>query len=648
MPKKVFVHFFQYVAGSKGAQPLRKQSPANIQKGGKDMPSTQERTAELLERANALPMSSGVYIMKDRHGKVIYVGKSRKLKSRVSQYFQNSRKSPKTERMVRAAEDFEYIICSTEIEALSLENTLIKQYSPKYNIKLKDAKSYPYIKITREEYTRIVYTRTRLSDKAKYYGPFTGTSTVFSVINVIQKTLGLPSCKKQFPRDIGKERPCMYYQIGQCCGVCTGKVSREEYEELIKCASEILRGNTSSAIRGLEEKMMRYAEEERFEAAARCRDTIRALQKLNQKQHVVASPETEQDVFGFYTDDACSCLSAMYVREGAVIDKRDFTFGADQIADSETLSSFLVEHYKMRDCIPKNIILSFELEEEDRIALCEYLSSAAGRRVTVRRPERGDMHKLCIVADENAAESARRYREEGSKDDGALVKLAEMLCLEVLPERIEAYDISNIGADNKTAGMIVVKNGKLARADYRSFNIKSVEGVDDYSSMREALTRRFAHLDSDESGSFSEYPDLILLDGGKGHVGVAKEVLADCGKDIAVFGMVKDDYHKTRALCTETDEINIAKERAVFMLIYKIQEEVHRYTVSKTMGGKRKTLRHSSLEKISGIGPTKAAKLLSHFGTLAELKKADIETIAKAKGISAADARRVYEYFHKD
>ena len=610
------------------------------------MPANEQRLGELLERANALPLCPGVYIMKDKHGKVIYVGKSRKLKNRVSQYFQNSRKNIKTERMVRLVEDFEYFVCSTEIEALSLENTLIKQYSPKYNIKLKDAKSYPYIKITREEYPRIVYTRTRLSDKARYYGPFTGTSTVFSVISVIQKTLGIPSCKKHFPRDIGKGRPCVYYQMGQCVGVCTGKVDKEDYNALIKCASDILRGNTAKARRELEEKMMTYAENEQFEAAARCRDTIRALERLSQKQHVVAAPDTEQDIFGFYTDDVCSCISAIYVRDGAVIDKQDFVFGVDQIIDSETLSSFLVEHYKRRDCIPKNIIVSFELESDDCDSLCEYFGEIAGKRINVKRPERGELKDLCATADENAAEKARRYKEESKKDDSVLVTLASLLELEVLPERIEAYDISNVGADNKTAGMIVVKDGKLSRADYRSFNIKNVEGIDDYSCMREALERRITHLINDVSGSFSEMPDLILVDGGRGHVSVVRDVLKKFNKDIPVFGMVKDDYHKTRALCTEDEEINIAKERAVYMLVYKIQEEVHRYTVSKTMTGKRKTLRHSSLEGIKGIGPTKAAKLLSHFGTLAAIKTASTSDISAVKGISQKDAEAVYEFFH--
>ena len=606
-----------------------------------------ERNNELLEKANGLPLCPGVYIMKDKRGKVVYVGKSRKLKNRVSQYFQHSRKDMKTERMVRAVEDFDYIVCTTEIEALSLENTLIKQYIPKYNIRLKDAKSYPYIKITREEYPRVLYTRTRLSDKARYFGPYTGTSTIFFVLDIIYKTLGIPSCKRQFPRDIGRERPCVYYQMGQCCGVCTGEVSTEEYDSLIRCAAEILKGNTASAVRELTAKMELYADSERFEAAARCRDTIKALKRLGERQHVVGMPDAEQDIFGIYSDDLCTCVSAMYVREGSVVDKRDFVFGAEQIADSETLSAFLVEHYKMRDIIPREILVSFEMGEGDVETLCEYFTGLAGRKIILRRPERGDLHKLCRTADENAAEKARQYKIENQKDDTALLTLAKMLCLESLPERIEVYDISNIGADNKTAGMIVAKSGKLSRADYRSFNIKSVDGIDDYACMCEAMERRLAHLKEDTSGSFSEYPDLILLDGGKGHVSVVREVMKKHGVDIPVFGMVKDDYHKTRALCTDDDEINIAKEKAVFMLIYKLQEEVHRFSVAKTMGGKRKTLKHSSLEKIEGIGPSKAKKILAAFGTLSAVKSAKVEDIAKVKGISEADSRAVYKYFHK-
>lgn len=613
------------------------------------MPQSEKRKQELLEKANSLPLCPGVYIMRDKANKVIYVGKSRKLKNRVSQYFQNGRKNFKTKKMVRAAEDFDYIVCSSEIEALSLENTLIKQHSPRYNIRLKDAKSYPYIKITAEEYPRLVYTRTRLSDKARYFGPFTGTATVFTLLDVIRKSLGIPNCKRRFPQDIGKERPCLYYQMNQCCGVCTGRVSSEEYNALIKCAADVLKGNISSSVKILEEQMMDFADKENFEAAARCRDTINALRRLNEKQHMVAAPGTDQDVFGIYTDDLCTCISVMYVRDGAVTDKSDHVFGGDTVVDSTSLSSFIIEHYRVYDYVPKTILVSFSLEDEDVQMISEYLSDKAGYKVLLRMPERGDLHKLCETVDDNAAEKARQYLADARKDESVLVELAELLHLEVLPERIEAYDVSNFGSDNKVCGMVVCSNGRFERADYRSFNIKSVEGTDDYACMREALMRRFEHLESDAAGSFSKLPDLILLDGGKGHVSVIKEMMRERGiMDIPVFGMVKDDYHKTRALSTDTDEINIAKHRSIFMLIYRVQEEVHRFSVSKTTKAKCSTMKHSSLEKISGIGKAKAAILLRELGGLAAVKNASEAELSSIKGISKSDAANIVKYFHTE
>ncbi len=612
------------------------------------MPQTKKRLDELLNKANSLPLLPGVYIMKDQNGKIIYVGKSRKLKNRVSQYFQNSYKNIKTNRMVSSAEDFDYIICKTEIEALSLENSLIKQYTPKYNIKLKDAKSYPYIKITSEEYPRILFTRSRLSDKAKYFGPFSGTATVYSILDILHKSLGIPNCKRSFPKDIGKERPCIYYQMKKCCGLCTGEVSNEEYASLIHCASEILKGNISVAKEKLEEQMFELAEAERFEAAARCRDTIRALERLNQKQNVVASPDTNLDAFGLYSDEVTNSLSVMYVRNGAVTDKNDWIFGKDIVSDSNSISAFLVEHYMLRHDIPKTIILSFELEEADNLDLETFLSERAGYKVTVKKAERGTLRGMCDIVYGNAKEKARQSRLEAQKDESTLFTLADMLRLESLPMRIEAYDISNIGSENITAGMVVFNNGKACKNDYRAFNIKSVKGYpDDYASMREALRRRIKHLKDDNSGSFSQYPDLLLIDGGKGHVAVVKEVLKEENMELPVFGMVKDDFHKTRALCTETEEINIAREKSVFMLIYRIQEEVHRFTVNRTTNAKRATLKHSSLENISGIGPTKAKKLLIAFGTLSAVKSATEEEIAAVKGISASDAHNVFVHYNK-
>lgn len=598
----------------------------------------------LLDKANSLPLQPGVYIMRDRAGKVIYVGKSRKLKNRVSQYFHQGEKNPKTAKMVSLVHDFDYMLCDTEMEALTLENTLIKQYTPKYNIRLKDAKSYPYLKITSGEYPRIVFTRRRDSDHAKYFGPYSGVSVVFSVLRMLQKTFGLPSCNRKFPQDIGKERPCLYYQMKQCCGVCTGHVTPEEYAERIRFAREVLRGNTAKAKQQLREQMMQYAEKEQYEAAAQCRDTIQALEQLSQKQKVVASPDCEQDVIGIYTDDFTSCISVFYIREGAVVDHKEYLFGADSIVDAGGIASFLCEHYRLREYVPARILLSQPLEDEEQEAVVAYLSDRAGHKVTLSVPERGDGRALCEMVCSNAAEKAKMYRLDAEKDNSVLLRLAQLLCLETLPERIEAYDISNFGSEHLTAGMIVCKNGKFSKADYRTFHIKTVEGTDDYASMREVLARRLKHLE-DENGSFSEFPDLILLDGGRGHVVTVRALLQEMELDLPVFGMVKDDFHKTRALCTENEEIAIAREQQVFQLIYRIQEEVHRYSVSRMEQAKGRTLTTSSLEKIPGIGKQKAAKLLQAFGGLAGVRRASEEQLGTVSGLSKKDVANILAYF---
>lgn len=609
---------------------------------------TADRMKELLEKANTLPLRPGVYIMKGVGGNVIYVGKSRKLKNRVSQYFRSGEKNTKTERMVASVRDFEYFVCDTEIEALTLENTLIKQYSPKYNIRLKDAKSYPYIKVTSEEYPRLVMTRKRTADGGKYFGPYSGVSTVYSVIGTLSGALGLPTCKKIFPRDIGRGRPCIYYQIGRCCGVCTGKVSVEEYAEKIRYATDILRGNTSQAVKELTCRMYEYSEHERYEAAAKCRDTIESLSRLSQKQKVVASPDTEHDIIALYSDDICTAVSVLYIRNGAVSDKSDHVFGADRIIDASNISSFICEHYIHREYIPKSILLSFSIEDEEAEMLSDFLSERAGHRVRLRTPERGDTKMLCGMARDNASEQAKLYRIESEKDEKVLLRLARLLSLPSYPERIEAYDISNLGSEHITAGMVVTCGRSFKKSDYRSFKIKSVEGApDDYASMREVISRRLERLNSDTEGSFSQVPDLILLDGGRGHVAVVKEVMCQMGIDyIPVFGMVKDEFHKTRALCDEQGEISIAKENAVFVFIYKLQEEVHRFTVSRMENAKSVTLKHSSLTKIKGIGDSRAKALLKHFGGLAGVKAADVEELMSVSGIGAEQAESVWRYFH--
>ena len=599
----------------------------------------------LLEKANSLPLSPGVYIMKDQNGKVIYVGKSRKLKNRVAQYFQNGVKNIKTQKMVSSVYEFDYYVCSTEMEALSLENTLIKQYTPRYNIRLKDAKSYPYIKVTREEYPRILFTRKRESDKARYFGPYAGTSTVFSIMNTLKKTLGLPSCNKSFPKDIGKERPCIYYQMHQCCGLCTGNVSKEDYNELIKCATDILRGNTANARQQLERQMGELAEKEYYEAAASCRDTILALDKIKQRQHVVASPDVEEDVIALHVGETCSAVAILYIREGCVNSKSEFVFGADSIVDNDSIVSFICDHYKLSEYIPHNIFVSFDMENDDRCFLEQFLSDLSGRRIYVKSPERGEQKSLCDLAMANAEEKAKEYSSKYAVDEATLITLAERLQLEVIPERIEAFDISNIGNEFLTAGMVVCENGTFVKEDYKVFRIKTVDGVDDYACMREAISRRMSHLD-DDSGGFSKRPDLILLDGGRGHVNVIRELLDSAGfNDIPVFGMVKDDFHRTRALCDDEKEFDISDDRGLFTYIYKIQEEVHRFTVSRMHNAKRKTVKRSILENIPGIGAEKAKLLLKAMGTVSAVKDASVDELAAIKGISRSNALEIVKYY---
>lgn len=607
---------------------------------------TEERRIALLEKANALPLCAGVYIMKNSSDKVIYVGKSRKLKNRVSQYFQNGEKNLKTFRMVSSVDTFDYIVCNTEIEALTLENSLIKKYNPKYNIKLKDAKSYPYIKITAEEYPRVLSTRTRQNDKAKYFGPYTGTSTVFSVLSLLYKDFGIPSCNRRFPRDIGKERPCIYYQMKQCCGLCTGEVSKEEYAGVIHAASDLLRGNSAKVRRELEEKMYRFSDNQQYELAMRYRNTIRAIEALSQKQKVVSAPDDNYDIFGLSSCEVGSAISVLNVRGGAMIGKSDYTFGNEKVLDDNGISAFLCEFYRGKGDIPREILLSFDFDEDERALMSEFLSVLAGFRVEVKIPERGDKKALCGIAINNANEALSRYVNDNERSEITLAMLAEHLNLEVLPTRIEAYDISNLGAEHITAGMVVCEDGRMKRSDYRTFHIRDIEGTDDYGSMQEAIRRRFSHL-QDEDASFGAIPDLILLDGGKGHVSSVKQVLAEMGLDIPVFGMMKDNFHKTRALCDEVAEISIAHEQKLFVFLYQLQEEVHRYTVSRMTNAKRKTLKTSSLEKIEGIGAKKAKLLLSAMGTIAAIKNAELEELEQIKGISHKDAVSVYRYFRK-
>ncbi len=603
-------------------------------------PPNNDTIEKLRDKANRLPAVPGVYLMKDKNGKIIYIGKSKALKNRVTSYFTDlENHTVKTSKLVQNINDFDIMLTSTEIEALALENRLIKLHTPKFNIKLKDGKSYPYIKVTmNEEFPRIIVDRKRTNDGSRYFGPYSGVSTAYAIVNTARKAFGIPDCKRQFPKEIGKSRPCLNYQIGLCCGPCTGKISSEEYKNLFNYIIPFL-GGAFDEVKDTLTKQMEYASENLlFEVAALCRDRIKALDKLWDKQKVVAAPHVEQDVIALHSDEVSSAIAVFYIRHGAVSDSESFIFGADTIVDSEALTSFLFELYRIREYIPKEILLDFPMGKDKIETLSELFSEKAGYKVNIRLPEKGNLKRLCSMVRENAKEYAKQYNEKTEKESDTLIRLASLLCLEVVPEKIEAFDISNIGNENITAGKIRIENGKFVKSAYRTFKINGSQN--DYASMTEAIKRRFSHPDD-------EFPDLLLLDGGKAHVSVIKDVLNEIGIDIPVFGMVKDEFHKTRALTTENEEISIAREQSVFLLIYKIQEEVHRYTISRMSNAKRKSLKHSSLESISGIGPTKAKTLLNAFGGLKGVKEATADQLLKVKGISEKDAHNIIKHFEK-
>lgn len=599
--------------------------------------------ASLREKASLLPLSPGVYIMRGDGGKVIYVGKSKKLKNRVSQYFHETDfKSVKTDMMTSLVRDFEYIVCDTETEALTLENSLIKLYKPRYNIKLKDDKSYPYISVNmHDEYPRFTVTRKREDPRALYFGPYSGTTVVYGIINAMQKTFGLPACNRRFPRDKGKVTHCIYRQIG-CLAPCDENVTSEQYRESFSEAVDFLSGNYKKITDELTEKMLYASENEMFEAAAVCRDRIRAIEKLREKQKVVASPEVERDVISAYVGDAVSAVCVFYIRGGKLTDSEIFYFSGGEILDSSALCSFICELYVRREYIPKEITVGGELSESDK-ELCEsWLSEKTNRKVNLTLPLRGEKKKLCDMAKENAEQKCKEYLLSSQKTDKTLARLASLAGLETIPERIEAFDISNIGDEHITAGMVVFENGKPKKSDYRIFRMKTVSTRDDYASMREAVSRRCAHLSDDGAVA----PDLFLIDGGAAHVSAAKQAMREAGYDIPTLGMVKDDKHRTRALVGEDgDEIQILSEQQVYSLIYKIQEEVHRFTISKMMGGKRKAEKTSVLENVSGVGKAKAKALLAVFGGLSAIKQADISELCRVKGITESIAKNIKEYF---
>ena len=601
-----------------------------------------EFAKSLREKAAGLPLSPGVYIMRDRAGKVIYVGKSKKLKNRVSQYFHESDfQSRKTDAMTFFVADFEYILCDTEIEALSLENSLIKLYRPRYNIKLKDDKSYPYLKATVDkEYPEFMMTRKRENDKARYFGPYTSTATVFSLISTIEKTFDLPSCRRHFPKDKGKVKNCIYRQMG-CVAPCLESVTAADYRDAFMQAVSFLSGEHGQVLGDLEKKMMAASENLAYEAAARYRDRIAAIKKLSDKQKVVASPDVERDVIAWQTDEVIPSACVFYVRGGRLIDSEEFFFGQNEIADSSALSSFVYGLYMSREYIPKDITFTGGISDDDLSLISEWLTEKAGYKVSVRVPQRGDAKKLCDMALQNAVQKSREKQKENEKSNKALERLAVLAELEVVPERIEAYDISNYGGEHITAGMVVYEHGKPKKSDYRVFNIKH-GAQDDYFAMREVIARRIGHKDE------LPLPDLFLIDGGENHIAVVNEVLSENGIDVPALGMVKDEHHKTRALVDTRGEISIALEQPVFVLIYGIQEEVHRFTVGRMTEKKRKTIKRSTLENVKGVGASKAKELLKRFGGLAGVRAASVDDLASVKGITPEIAERISAYLKGD
>ena len=599
-----------------------------------------ERIERLLKKANSLPLQSGVYIMKDKTKKVIYVGKAKKLKNRVTSYFRkNSSHNLKTVMMVSKVEDFDYILTDSEFEALVLECSLIKQYQPKYNILLKDDKGYSYIRVTKEDFPRISEVKQKADDGAQYIGPYTSSWAISSSVREAQSIFRLPDCSKVFPRDFGKTRPCLNYHIGRCMGLCTGKISKEEYNETIDQALAFLQGNSNAVVKIMEEKMAQYSENLEFEKAARVRDRISALKRLKDSQKVVAGTYKKQDVFALVRGTKKMCFTAIRFNDNKLSESESFI--VDDSSDLENARhELLLRYYAIRDDIPPRILIEGECAQKELLE--EYFSSTAGRKVTIVIPKKGEQLKLCEMCRQNAAQHLALYEGKSMRQTSALDELTRLLGLSAPPEFIESYDISHTGGQDNVAGMIVFKNGKPYKKAYKRFTIKGFTGQDDYASMAEVLERRFKHYYEDEDGStFKILPDLILLDGGKGQINAVKPVLEKMGIDVPLFGMVKDSKHKTRAIATSGGEIEINSVRTAFTLVNEIQDEVHRFAISYHHLKHKKTSISSTLTEIEGVGQARAKALLKHFGSLKKIREASEKEIGEVKGISPELAERI-------
>ena len=607
-----------------------------------------EKLKILREKAMKLPLTPGVYIMKNKQGKIIYIGKAKKLKNRVSQYFGSQNKhSVKVLKMVENVNDFDYILTDSEFEALVLEASLIKQNQPKYNILLKDDKGYSYIKVTKEDYPKISAVLQKDDENADYIGPFTSSYSVKQSVDEANKIFRLPQCNKEFPRDFKKGRPCLNFHINRCMGVCTGKISKKEYNDTVKDALDFLNGDISKIIADLNHKMNECAENLDFENAGKYRDRIRAIQNMQTKQKVVTETGESKDVFAVATNDNDTCIVVLRFDKGRLCDSEHFFIDNTQ-SDENLRSGFLTQYYAIRS-VPQKVLLDETIEDLDLIA--QYLTNLRGKKCAISVPQKGDGLKLVNMCRENAFEKLAQKKGRKSGEIKVLEELKTLLGLDHTPEYIESYDISHTGGDDNVAGMIVFKNGRPLKRAYRTFNIKSFVGQDDYGSMREVLGRRFNEYEKQKGENaeegFGKMPDLILLDGGKGQVSAVKAILNEMNIDVALFGMVKDSKHKTRAITGDGGEIAINSNRAVFTLVSEIQEEVHRFSVSFHHKKHAKKGLDSSLTKISGVGEKKAKELLKTFKTIKNIKNASVEDLAKVKGINISLAENIYNFYNQ-
>ena len=612
------------------------------------------------EELKKLPSLPGVYIMHDKHDAIIYVGKAISLKNRVRQYFQKSRNlGIKKEQMVEQIERFEYIVTDSELEALVLESNLIKEHKPKYNTMLKDDKNYPFIKVTTgEEFPRIMTARSMKKDKSKYFGPYTSAGAVKDVIELTRKLYHLRTCSRVLPRDIGKERPCLYYHIKQCYGPCQGYVSKEAYREQVDALLEFLNGNHKNVMNDLEEKMYQASEEMRFEDAAQYRDLIQSVERIGEKQKITDHPGEDKDIIALAEEGLDAVVQVFFVRDGKLIGRDHFymkTVPGD--TRSMILSSFLKQFYAGTPFIPREIMIQDEIEDQDLIA--QWLESRKGKKVRIVVPKKGTKEKLVELAYQNAKlvllQDKERIKREEGRTIGAVKEISQLLGMENI-NRIEAFDISNISGFQSVGSMIVYEKGKPKRSDYRKFRIKGVKGPNDYASMEEVLTRRFVHGMNEQEerenrqleqdyGSFTRFPDLIMMDGGRGQVNIALEVLAKLNLEIPVCGMVKDDKHRTRGLYFHNQEIPISRDSEGFKLITRIQDEAHRFAIEYHRSLRSKGQVHSVLDDIPGIGPARRKALMKHYKGLEGIKEASVEELSQIESMNEKAAKQVFEFF---